>query len=212
MFLVYKVFVVYKVYKVIYFVISSAAPSAQLWRAGPCVELRSSCRGHFRAFVEEFLEKIWFLSIIYTMRKLALVLVLAIGITAAINCGGGTAYKKIRIRGQVFKIEIADNDAARARGLGYRASLPRDCGMLFVFERKERHTFWMKGMRFPLDFLWIDGTKVADITQKVPAPSVLAEKLPVYAPRVAVDKVLELNAGVVKKFGIAIGDTVSFLK
>ena len=146
------------------------------------------------------------------MRKLALVLVLGICITAAINCRGGTAYKKIRIRGQVFKIETADNDAAREMGLGYRASLPRDCGMLFVFDRKERHTFWMKGMRFPLDFLWIDGTRVADITQNVPRPSVLAEKLPVYSPKVAVDKVLELNAGVVKKSGISVGDTVSFFK
>jgi len=146
------------------------------------------------------------------MRKLALVLVLGICITAAINCRGGTAYKKIRIRGQVFKIETADNDAARARGLGYRTSLPKDCGMLFIFDRKERHTFWMKGMRFPLDFLWIDGVRVADITQNVPVPSVLAEKLPVYSPKAAVDKVLELNAGVVRKFGISVGDTVSFLK
>ena len=43
--LVYRVYKVYTVYKVIYFVLSSVAPSAQFWRAGPCVELHSSCRG-----------------------------------------------------------------------------------------------------------------------------------------------------------------------
>ncbi|PIZ16615.1 hypothetical protein COY52_06625, partial [Candidatus Desantisbacteria bacterium CG_4_10_14_0_8_um_filter_48_22] len=32
------------------------------------------------------------------------------------------------------------------------------------------------------------------------------------SPKAAVDKVLELNAGVVRKFGISVGDTVSFLK
>ena len=158
------------------------------------------------------LEKYGIWGIIGIMKKMALAIILAACILAAADCGSKTAYKKIKVRDYIFNVEVADTNAARARGLGYRDKLGGDCGMLFIFDEKERYTFWMKGMRFPLDFLWIDGKTVADITEKVPAPAFETESLPVYAPRVPVDKILELNAGAVEQLGISVGDTVTFLK
>jgi len=117
---------------------------------------------------------------------------------------------RIKIRNHIFRVEIADTPEQRAKGLSYRDTMPFDCGMLFVFKEKARYTFWMKGMRFPLDFLWIDGNRIVDITEKVPLPA--GETLPVYSPRIPVNRVLELNAGVVENLGISIGDTLVFLK
>ena len=83
-------------------------------------------------------------------------------------------------------------------------------GMLFPYDHKEQFEFWMKGMTFPLDFIWIDGKTVADITENVQPPS--GDVRPtIVKPMVAVDKILEVNAGTVARIGINVGDTVEFL-
>lgn len=88
--------------------------------------------------------------------------------------------------------------------------MPEMHGMLFPYDHKEQFEFWMRGMRFPLDFIWIDGKNVADITENVPPP--LENERPVIVkPLVPVDKVLEVNAGTVARIGIKVGDTVEYI-
>jgi hypothetical protein len=102
--------------------------------------------------------------------------------------------------------DIAISDSEKQRGLGKRDSLPLDRGMLFVFNHKEPYTFWMKDMKFPLDFIWIDGNIVADLTENVPVMT--DGKTTTVRSSVPVDKILELNAGSIRRFGISIGDPV----
>jgi len=115
----------------------------------------------------------------------------------------------LRVAGHTFTIELALTSAEKEKGLGFRDVLPQDRGMLFVFDHKDRYPFWMKGMRFPLDILWIDDTTVVDVSENVPVATVGV--YPSYQPIKPVNKVLEVNAGVVKRFGISIGDTVEIL-
>src|ERR1044071_5405536 len=61
-----------------------------------------------------------------------------------------------QVKAQVL-VEIADTDQKRSLGLGGRASLAPDAGMLFIMPQRKKPTFWMKGMLIPLDFIWIDG-------------------------------------------------------
>ncbi len=117
---------------------------------------------------------------------------------------------RIKIHDHVFTVEIAATAQEKEQGLGYRDSLAPDHGMLFPYDHKDQYQFWMKGMRFPLDFVWIDGKRIVDITISVPVAT--NEPLPVYRPKAPVDKILELNAGTVEKVGIAIGDTVEILR
>jgi uncharacterized membrane protein (UPF0127 family) len=58
--------------------------------------------------------------------------------------------------------EVATNDATRARGLMFRASLPANHGMLFIFESKSLHCMWMRNTLIPLSVAFIedDGTIV----------------------------------------------------
>lgn len=114
---------------------------------------------------------------------------------------------KVIIHGHTIPVEVAVTPQEKSKGLGERDSLATNDGMLFPFDKPARYQFWMKGMRFALDFIWIDGTTVADITENVPPPNGEVN-LPVYQPKVPVDKVLEVNAGLVKQYGIQIGDTV----
>ena len=117
---------------------------------------------------------------------------------------------KIKIGSAVIDSELAVTPAQQALGLSYRDFMAEDKGLLFVFSSRSRKSFWMKGMRFPLDFVWIDGDKVADITENVPPPKSFSEALKTYAPSVPVNKVLEINAGVIAKNGIKIGDKVEW--
>jgi len=117
---------------------------------------------------------------------------------------------KVRIGGDVVYVDVAVTEPQKQLGLGGREVLEADHGMLFVYDHKEQYEFWMRGMLIPLDFIWIDGSRVADIMENVPQPNV-GEQPRIVKPRAPVDKVLEVNAGTVKRLGITIGDTVEFL-
>ncbi len=117
---------------------------------------------------------------------------------------------KVEIKGVRFVVEVAVTEAQKQKGLGGRTALAQNHGMLFAYSHKEDYNFWMRGMRFPLDFIWIDGKTIADITENVPPPKAGETPL-IVKPRTPVDKILEVNAGVVKRLGVKIGDTVGFL-
>lgn len=111
----------------------------------------------------------------------------------------------------MITVEIADSQAERQQGLSDRDKLPPDRGLLFVFNEKDTHPFWMKGMRFNLDFIWIADNKVVDITENVPAPKNLANIAQI-RPKHAVNYVLEVNAGFVKAHQISIGSKFEVLE
>lgn len=106
----------------------------------------------------------------------------------------------------LVQAEVARTVAEHGKGLSGRDSLAQNHGMLFKFPAKERYAFWMKGMRFSLDFLWITDGRVVEISEDLPAAT--TENPPTYTPSQPVDLVLEVNAGFAKKRGIKVGDRV----
>ena len=119
----------------------------------------------------------------------------------------------VRVGATAFTVEVADNLEARARGLSGRASLPPGAGMLFVFEDTGIHTFWMKGMMFPLDLVWIgEQCTVENITPNVPPPTpeLADSELPRFRPTQPVRYVLEVNGGEAALAQIQVGDPVAF--
>ena len=112
----------------------------------------------------------------------------------------------VRVGVTPFVVEVASTFADRARGLSGHAPLGRNDGMLFVFPSPSAGAFWMDGMLYPLDFIWIAGGRVVGVTENAPPLSMSGYKL--YYPPVPVDYVLEVNAGTVKKFGIGAGNKV----
>lgn len=113
-----------------------------------------------------------------------------------------------------LKVEIADTKEKRALGLGGRESLASDSGMLFIFEREDKYAFWMKSMKFPLDFIWIKDEKVVDFIKdaKAPLPGQKDNELPLYAPNQPIDSLLEVNAGFVDSYSIKVGDDAKIIK
>ena len=115
-------------------------------------------------------------------------------------------FATLKIGGHEFKIEVAKDNLSRMRGLSNRESLERDQGMLFIFDEAARHGFWMKGMKIPLDILWIKDNRIIGITQNIPISKDLLP--PAYYPPHPVDRVLELNAGTAEKYNLKVGDLI----
>lgn len=56
-------------------------------------------------------------------------------------------------------VEIADTAPSRARGLMNRESLPEGRGMLFVYDKPGKLSFWMKNTKIPLSVGFFDEEK-----------------------------------------------------
>ena len=128
----------------------------------------------------------------------------------------GNKYKtaSIKIGENVFKSEIAETSAQKAKGLAYRDGIEKNGAMFFDFKVDGKYPFWMMGMRFPIDIIWIKDDRVVGIEKNVLAPSLDApvSGLKVYYPPEEINKVLEISAGGCDELGIKIGDNFVILK
>ena len=107
-----------------------------------------------------------------------------------------------------FSVEVADSEEERRRGLMFRESLPLDEGMIFVFPKEEEHFFWMKDTLISLDIIFINSE--GDIVGIVENASPEDKKLLDVGQNSLY--VLEINAGLVKKYDINIKDKVKGLR
>jgi uncharacterized protein len=107
----------------------------------------------------------------------------------------------------VVRVEIADTAESRELGLMYRQHLAQDAGMLFVFERPQHLTFWMKNTEIPLDMIF------ADADGKVTGIIARAEPFSERQLSIGLESqyVLEVNGGFARLHGITPGDRMLFL-
>jgi uncharacterized protein len=64
--------------------------------------------------------------------------------------------RQLKVSGHVLSVEVANTQAARARGLMFRQSLHESGGMLFVFPRAGQHSMWMMNTDIPLSVAFLD--------------------------------------------------------
>lgn len=104
-----------------------------------------------------------------------------------------------------FYPEIAKVSSEKQRGLMGREKLSETGGMLFVYEREVQPAFWMKNMRIPLDFIWLnsEGRAVA-VNENVPACT--SSSCPTIESQSPAQYVLEIPAGSIQKFKISLQD------
>jgi uncharacterized membrane protein (UPF0127 family) len=125
------------------------------------------------------------------------------------SCGSSASGKHptvaVHVGGATVEAEVAAGTKARERGLGGRRSLAEGRGMLFVYSDRLTRTYWMKGMRFPIDIIWIDRGRVTGVERNVPVPQ---GYLPLYYSGGPADRVLEVPAGWAGRHGTKRGDRV----
>lgn len=113
---------------------------------------------------------------------------------------------QVRIGNVELMVEIPNTPSLRHKGLGQRDYLAEYEGMLFIFPEADTYAFYMKGMRFPIDIIWIRSNVVVDISKNVPVPT--GPDLPIYRPKTKADMVLEVNANFTTRHNIKWGDSV----
>lgn len=118
--------------------------------------------------------------------------------------------KSVELNGNKIKLEIADSPEELEKGLSGREKLDQDKGMLFVFEKPGRYSFWMKDMNFPLDIIYLSDSKVVTIHKNIPPlkDETNANNQILYEPTEPADKVIEINAGLADKYKLKVGDSV----
>ncbi|MEO5629288.1 MAG: DUF192 domain-containing protein [Thermomonas sp.] len=116
----------------------------------------------------------------------------------------------VELAGHRYAIEIADDDAERARGLMFRDAMIEDHGMLFIHDRQEPQAYWMKNTKIPLDILYFDnGRKLVGQQRDVP-PCSLGDACPSYPSNAPARYVLELNAGEAARLKLEDGAELRF--
>ncbi|MFA6428143.1 MAG: DUF192 domain-containing protein [Candidatus Buchananbacteria bacterium] len=117
---------------------------------------------------------------------------------------------KVKIGNHILAVEIAKTEAEQQQGLSGRDFLAPNQGMLFWYPTKVLPGFWMKDMKFALDFIWVADGVVVELAQNIEPPPVglMDKNLAIYRPGVLVNWVIEVPAGWVATNQIKIGDLV----
>ena len=98
-----------------------------------------------------------------------------------------------------FQVELAITAQDKAQGLMHRETLPDRAGMLFIYPNPQPVSFWMRNTLIPLDMIFIDDQgRVARVHHN----AVPLDETPIYGGD-AIKAVLEINAGLAKKYGIS---------
>ena len=120
---------------------------------------------------------------------------------------------EIAVGGVPLTVELAYQPADRSLGLGYREGLAPGTGMLFLFEEPAPRSFWMRGMQFCIDIIWIENGVIQGAAEGVcPEPAGTADAdLTSYLSSVPVSYVLEVPAGWLDAYGLGAGTPVEGL-
>jgi uncharacterized membrane protein (UPF0127 family) len=139
----------------------------------------------------------------FRLRVAGAAVVAALAMTPLTACSDETHAVLHTAKGDfTFHVEIADDDAERAKGLMFRQELADDAGMLFDFGQERETAFWMQNTFIPLDMVFISAAGVVK-TIHANARPMDTTSIPSGAP---VRFVLEIPAGRAEEIGLAIGD------
>ncbi|MFZ3015529.1 MAG: DUF192 domain-containing protein [Minisyncoccia bacterium] len=120
----------------------------------------------------------------------------------------GNNINYVKIAEQILKVDLALTPKSQEQGLSGRDSLKEDEGMLFVFEKKGKYSFWMKDMNFPIDIIWIGKDLRVIYIKKNAQPESFPET---FGADQDANFVLEVISGFSEKNNLKEGDNVKFL-
>lgn len=105
-----------------------------------------------------------------------------------------------------FLVASAKTKEAKMYGLMNLDKLPENFGMLFEFEKNQVISMWMKNTRISLDMIFIDENNVIVNVETRAKPY----SLDIISSQKEARKVLEINGGLVEKFGVVVGQRVNY--
>ena len=124
--------------------------------------------------------------------------------------GCNSKLKKLCVGDKTLRVEIAEKQKDREKGLMNRESLKKNTGMLFIFKKEGIRAFWMKNTKIPLSIAYFtEGKELINIHKMRPAPD--SQPFPVTYESFAPAKyALETNWGWFEKNNIKKGAKLDF--
>ena len=113
------------------------------------------------------------------------------------------------LSGHELRLEIADDEVERQRGLMNRSQLAAKAGMLFLYEKTDRHLMWMKNTLIPLDMIFLDDTMRVVYIHAQAKPHDLT---PIGQNAPPSKAIIELPGGSAADLAIQIGDQLAEVK
>ncbi|MBI1972332.1 MAG: DUF192 domain-containing protein, partial [Candidatus Aenigmarchaeota archaeon] len=112
---------------------------------------------------------------------------------------------------KLFIAETASGIIKKITGLMLRRRLRSNEAMLFSFPFEDEWPFWMFGMRFPIDIIFMDRQrKVIHIERAAKPFSFDPKTWKTIKPAKKFTHAIEINAGEAKNKRIKVGDVLSF--
>lgn len=111
----------------------------------------------------------------------------------------------VEIGTQRVAVEVAATPATRERGLSGREHLAPGSGMWFVLPEVGKTGFWMRGMHFPIDLIWVNSEQ--RVVGAATLPVCRNDPCPIVYPPTPAAYVLEIAAG---RFHGRAGDRVEW--
>ncbi len=105
-------------------------------------------------------------------------------------------------------IEIAESEYETQTGLMYRDGMTDTQAMLFIFADEQMHSFYMKNTAFALDIIFIKKDLTIGSFQENAQPFSEESR----SSQGPIKYVLEVNAGLAKKWLLEVGDKIEFIK
>ena len=109
-----------------------------------------------------------------------------------------------------MRVEIAETEQQRQRGLMGRTSLDDDSGMLFTWPQDTDTSFWMKDTPLPLTIAFISSD--GEIVRVFDMEPCAADPCPIYDPRLSYRMALEVKQGTLERLGVRTGDRVRLVR
>lgn len=106
-----------------------------------------------------------------------------------------------------FTVAVADTIAERSLGLMFVEQMATMQGMLFVYERPQSVSFWMRNTLIPLDLVFVDETGVIRNMSAMAQP---LDETPIFGGS-DIQFVLEINGGLADRLGLDIGDEMQHI-
>jgi len=125
----------------------------------------------------------------------------------SIVCSQGLLKIPLYVKDKEITVEVAKTPEETGQGLMGRKQLGDSEGMLFIFEKEDYHSFWMKNTLIPLSIAFIDKEgRILRFTVIKPL------SLDSHPPPKPILYALEMKQGWFSANGIKVGDVIRFSK
>jgi uncharacterized membrane protein (UPF0127 family) len=145
--------------------------------------------------------------VLLSIGGVALVVVAAVSLFNFLHWATNSDVTVLKSNNKRYTLQVAATTRSQALGLGNRTSLPKNQGMLFVFQKPAVQCFWMKDMHFPIDMVWVSSDRRVEYVESNVSPKTYPH---LFCPAVQARYVIELNAGQAKQADIRTGKLLSF--